>query len=388
MQRGQITRADLARLSGLSPTTILEATSKFEALKLIDVSQSESSGGRRPLRIKLRDDMAYALGIDLGTGFARAVITDMNGNILCSHSARRIPVSPSRLEVPDVEDMAAKVLAKAGKKREDIAAIGIGITAFIDEVEKKCLFVDKVPEWTDFPIVSHYSRIFMNPHVSVRDSVKAMAFAERQLGCCRDVQNFVYITIGMGMGSTIYIEGKPLATRKGISGEIGHIDISHDGSICCCGNRGCLEASASGWAIIKRCRDALDTGVVSSLNSLTNFKDLTVREIIDAAHAGDKLSSSLIRDSAMEIAVGISILINILNPDKIVLSGGLVRGAGALFLNPLRAEVNAHVLPWLQKDIDFAVSSIGEYDSALGAALTSLDEFFFDILEKNETLPR
>jgi predicted NBD/HSP70 family sugar kinase len=382
-RRGQLSRADLSRLSGLSPTTILDATSTFKAMRLIEVSQSESRGGRRPMRIKLRDDLAHALGIDLGTNFVRAVVTDMNGTIVSSHKAEREPFNYSRLKVPDIEGVAATALVKARKRKEDLAVIGIGITGFINEAEKKCLFLNKVPEWTDFPVADHYARVFGNPHIAVKDSVNAMAFAEKQLGSCRDEENFVYIAIGMGLGSSIYVNARPLMSRYGISGEIGHIDISQNESICCCGNRGCLESSASGWAVVKRCKEALDTGVVSSLNSVTDTMNLTVKDIIDAAHTGDKLSTSLIRESAREIAIGISVMINILNPNKIVLSGGIVRGAGDLFLAPLKAEVHAHVLPWLQKNIEFSLSGLGEYDSATGSALVALDEYFFEILDGN-----
>jgi N-acetylglucosamine repressor len=379
-RRGRLSRADLCRLSNLSPTTIQDATSTFEAMQLIEVSQSESHGGRKPKQFKLRDNLAYALGIDLGTSFVRAVVTDINGAIVSSHKIEREPFSHSRLKVPDVEGVAAAALAKARKRQENLAVIGIGITGFINVDEQKCLFLNKVPEWTDFPVAEHYARVFDNPRIAVRDSVNAMAFAEKQLGSCRDEENFVYIGIGMGLGSSIYVNARPLVSRYGISGEIGHIDISQNESICCCGNRGCLESSASGWAIVKRCKEALDTGVVSSLNGITDTVNLTVKDIIDAAHAGDKLSTSLIRESAREIAIGISIMINILNPNKIVLSGGIVRGAGDLFLAPLKAEVHAHVLPWLQKNVEFTLSGLGEYDSATGSALVAIDEYFFEIL--------
>ena len=94
-------------------------------------------------------------------------------------------------------------------------------------------------------------------------------------------------------------------------------------------------------------------------------------------------STSLIRESAREIAVGISVIINLINPNKIVLSGGIVKGAGELFLAPLKAEVHAHVLPWLQKSIEFTLSALGEYDSATGSALAALDEYLFEILDLN-----
>lgn len=380
-QRGQLSRPDLSRLSGLSPTRILDATSAFSAMHLVEVSQSESRGGRRPTQIKLRDDLAYALGVDVGTNYVRAVVTNMNGTILSSHKVEREPFNYSRLKVPNVEGVAAMALEKARKRKEDLAVIGIGVTGFINEAEKKCLFLNKVPEWTDFPVADHYAPVFGNTRIAVRDSVKAMAFAEKQLGSCRDEENFVYIAIGMGLGSSIYVNARPLMSRYGISGEIGHIDISQNDSICCCGNRGCLESSASGWAVVKRCKEALDTGVVSSLNGITDSANVTVKDIIDAAHTGDKLSTSLIRESALEIAIGISVMINIFNPNKIVLSGGIVRGAGDLFLAPLKAEVHAHVLPWLQNDIEFTLSRLGEYDCATGSALVALDEYFFEILE-------
>lgn len=379
-RRGRLTKQAIARECGFSRSAVTSVITRLRDLSLVDITDGSSRGGRRPGLVGLRDDAARLLGVDIGTHFIRSVVTDANGRVLASTVQEREPYNYDILAPPDVEAAADAALAQCHLHRSDIDAIGIGISGIVDESTGVCLFLNKVPEWRNFPVRDHFAGVFDNEHLYVRDSTNAMAVAEKRFGSCMDDDDFVLVNIGMGMGAAIYVDGESVTSRGRISGEIGHIDVAQGASMCVCGNTGCLESTSSGWAIASRAKDALETGVISSLSGLSNTDQLRMKDIIDAARDGDKLAVSMLRDSAKQTSIAMSILINLLNPPKIVLVGGIVRGAGDMFVAVLKRETQDHVLPWLRQDVHFTMGTLGDLDGAIGAASMALEESLTDVL--------
>jgi predicted NBD/HSP70 family sugar kinase len=384
-RKGRLTKREIAQGCDFSRSTVTNVLSRLSRLSLLETANGSSRGGRRPGLVGLRDSVAHAVGIDIGTHFIRTVVTDVNGTVLASDVQEREPYNYETLEPPDIEGATARVLEKCSLDRSDIDAYGIGISGIIDERTGVCLFLNKVAEWRDFPVRDHYAEVFDTDHVYVRDSTNTMAAAEKRFGACKYDPDFVVVNIGMGMGASIYIDDTSITSKGRISGEIGHIDIAQSASMCCCGNTGCLESTSSGWAIASRVKGALDTGVVSSLSSFASTYLIRMKDIIDAALSGDKLAVSMLRDSAKQTAIGMSILINLLNPPKIVLVGGIVRGAGDLFVQALKRETQDHVLPWLRQDVHFTMGTLGEFDGAIGSAAVAIEESLTDILAQKVT---
>lgn len=217
----------------------------------------------------------------------------------------------------------------------------------------------------------------MIPNVYITDSVRGMALAEMRYGLGRGIDNFVLVNIGVGLGAGIVVNGKVVTGSRGIAGEIGHIYVGESNGICCCGNHGCLESIASGWALSRQVAKAVDKGVVTSINSgsTADGTDL-ISDVIDAAKSGDKFALNMLDEAADYISIGISALINLLSPQRIIIGGGLAEGAGSLLLDPLIRKTKARSLPWVQSDIDMRLSELGHYSAARGAATLAMDRVF------------
>ena len=199
-RRGRLTKHEIARACGFSRSTLASVVTRLLNLSLVDITDGSSRGGRRPGLVGLRDDAARLLGVDIGTHFIRSVVTDANGKVLASTVQEREPYNYDILAVPNVEASADAALAKCDLRRSDIDAIGIGISGIVDESAGVCLFLNKVPEWRDFPVRDHFADVFENEHVYVRDSTNAMATAERRFGSCVDDDDFVAVRETVGDG--------------------------------------------------------------------------------------------------------------------------------------------------------------------------------------------
>jgi predicted NBD/HSP70 family sugar kinase len=162
--------------------------------------------------------------------------------------------------------------------------------------------------------------------------------------------------------------------------------IGGTNEICVCGNYGCLESIASGWAIVRRAKAAIERGVVTSMHDyIPTEKSIQIPDILHAAQHGDKLAVNLIEETANYLSLGISMLINLLDPQAIVITGGLADGAGDLLMKPLVNGVRAKTLPWLQQDIDIRQSQLGEYSAARGAATLAMDNTFTTLFSEGES---
>lgn len=374
---GMLTRAQLSRLTEASLTKVTDATRQLVHMGLVNECEGASSGGRRPTLLRIKSDLCHTLGIDVGTQNLRAVVVDTAGRV-AAHAHRREPLRFNRtISMDDVLSVAGDALERASISKELIKGIGIGITGIVDELNGTCLFMPNAQQWRGFPVVRLLREAWMIPNVYITDSVRGMALAEMRYGLGRGIDNFVLVNIGVGLGAGIVVNGKVVTGSRGIAGEIGHIYVGESNGICCCGNHGCLESIASGWALSRQVAKAVGKGVVTSIKSgsTPDGADL-ISDVIDAAKSGDKFALNMLDEAADYISIGISALINLLSPQRIIIGGGLAEGAGSLLLDPLIRKTKARSLPWVQSDIDIRLSELGQYSAARGAATMAMDRVF------------
>lgn len=176
--------------------------------------------------------------------------------------------------------------------------------------------------------------------IAIDTDVNAAALAESHMGAGVGLRSVAYVTVGTGIGGGIVIDGKLYHGSSDVAGEIGHTTIDSTGRYCRCGNYGCLEAYASGPAIALRAREALERDEVSALHKMVkgDLDLLTAATVYEAAHRGDALALEVVRDTARFLGTGIANLLNTVNPDVVVITGGVTRAGDRLF-EPLRAEV-------------------------------------------------
>jgi predicted NBD/HSP70 family sugar kinase len=201
-----------------------------------------------------------------------------------------------------------------------------------------------------------------------------MALSEQIHGKAGGLDDFILLNIGIGLGAGIVIGGRLLDGNRGTTGEIGHMHIRPSQTLCVCGNYGCLESIASGWAILRKCKNAIKEGVETNIGKDKELSQISVRDIIEAADAHDKIALTLLDSMAKDLSVGIGSVINLLNPEKIFLSGGLIQHAKDHMFDPLMRGVKSTVIPWLQNTIDIEISEQDEFSVVRGAAAMAFEK--------------
>jgi glucokinase len=285
----------------------------------------------------------YIVGVDLGG--TNLVIGAMSADGASQYAMQSIPTRAdlgaegvvARM-VELIEKVIAETQAKTGAARTDFLGVGIGSPGPLDRERGLVIFTPNLG-WRDFPLRDR-----------VQDGVKLTATLDNDANCAtvgewwigaaKGARNVVGLTIGTGIGGGLILDGKLYHGASDVAGEIGHATIDSTGRRCGCGNYGCLEAYASGPAIAERAREALAGGEASIMPSLVggDLSKLTAATIYEAARRDDELALHVVRETARFLGTGIANLLNIFNPEVVVLAGGVTQAGEALF-DPLRAEV-------------------------------------------------
>lgn len=284
--------------------------------------------------------MDYVLGIDIGgTNLVVGAVSRDGRRILGLHSELTGAVHGADNVIDRIVGMAHRTMAEAAEADPSAKVIGAGIGSPGPLDTKKGLVI-LTPNlgWTNMPVRDRIGSRLNLPASLDNDANCAMA-GEWWIGAAQGARHAVTFTLGTGIGGGIVIDGKLLHGTSDVAGEVGHITIETNGRRCGCGNDGCLEAYASGPAIARRTIEALEAGAESSLRGIgTDLHEITAQTVYTAAAAGDPLALEVVQDTAKYLGVGVANLINILNPEVVVVCGGVTQAGDGLF-TPLRREV-------------------------------------------------
>jgi glucokinase len=227
-------------------------------------------------------------------------------------------------------------LKQTGAKRSDFIGVGIGAPG---PLRRKDGIVVVAPNlgWHDYPLRDKFAEQ-VKLKTTLDNDANCATLGEAWIGAARGAKNVVGITIGTGIGGGLVFDGRIYHGSSDVAGEIGHTTIETEGRRCKCGNYGCLEAYASGPAIAERVREALERGADSILpKTAGSAAAITAQHVYNAARDGDPLAREVVRDTARYLGAGVANLLNLFNPDVVVLAGG-VTAAGEELLTPLRIE--------------------------------------------------
>jgi len=285
----------------------------------------------------------FLVGVDLGgTNIVAAAVTEDGSEVVAVRS------EPTRADqgadavvdriVRMIDTVIAETIAQTGVKRSDVLGIGVGAPGPLD---RKRGIVVTTPNlgWTNFPLRDVISTATKLP-VRIDNDANCATLGEWWLGAARGAQNVIGLTIGTGIGGGIILNGRLYHGSSDVAGEIGHTTIDVTGRRCKCGNYGCLEAYASGPSIADRAREALasDDGTLLARMVDGDLSKITAATVYDAAKEGDEVALDVVRETARLLGAGVANLLNIFNPDVVVLAGGVTHAGEALF-EPLRREV-------------------------------------------------
>jgi glucokinase len=311
-------------------------------------------------------DLCHLVGIRIGRANTRIVVTDFLGKVL---SLKKVRTQISQGEDHVFQQIEGE-LDVAIKSDPLVKAIGIAISGVIDRHSGTVLFWPKVPGWNNVPLKRRVQAKYGLP-VILEDSVRTMALAEEKFGDAKGRKNFVYVVVSMGIGAAIYINNRLYLGASDLAGELGHTTIDERGDLCSCGNRGCLEVYASGSAIINRIKSGLQQGVHSSLSQLIEKhpEGISIEAIVNAAKVGDQFAHTVLWEAGLHLGTGVATIVNLLNPEAILLGGEVPRIAKNFILKPLFHSFRGRTFRRSVENLKVIVSRLGGEAGAVGAAI-------------------
>ena len=377
-------RLELAKQADLSPSSITAIVQRLIKKGLVVESEPATSQlGRRPIPLQIRKDAAYLVGVDLGSFFLRIVITDINGEIVYKSQALT-DMRVGRQRVLEKAFLSIhQAIRESNVPQKLIKGIGIGHSGVIDSAAGVVLSYPRpgqMEQWKNVPLRAIFEKEFDFPCL-LEDSVRTSTIAEKCFGAGRDLSDFLYIDVGMGIGAGIFLNGKIYRGGGGRAGEFGHITIDESGPLCSCGNTGCLETLASSAAIIQNVRAAIEKGIDSRIREFIggDLDKVSIEVIARAVSEDDSLAYRVLQKSASYIGIGLANLVNLLNPKVVIFGGALFREIPQLIDDPLRRIIKQRSLEKSANEVQLVVSALGGEASALGAARLIAEKIIEDL---------
>lgn len=314
---------------------------------------------------------SYVIGVDLGGTKILTALADLEGRIL-----RRVLVDTGANDsaervVERIIGTVEEVMRNGGAARDEVKRIGIGSPGTLD-IERGIVLRSSNLGWRNVPIVEMMESVLQIP-VLLENDANAAALAEHAFGAGKGARNMVYMTISTGIGGGIILNNTLLHGACGAAGEIGHHTIDPAGPRCGCGNYGCLEAMASGTALGRYGREAVAGGAETLIRTMVDHPgDVNGVIVTRAAEEGDPVAQEIVRRVASYIGIGVANLINILNPDRIVLGGGVTK-SGHLFLDLILRTVESRAMEAPRKCCEIVFAGLGSDVGVQGAIAVALN---------------
>jgi predicted NBD/HSP70 family sugar kinase len=357
--------ADLSLKLGKSqPHTMTQLNEMLRSGFIMETGQAPSTGGRKPQMYSLRPDLFYILSVALDQFIARIVLVDLQNNFVSAPQEFELRLLNNPDALSELAKLIKDYLDASGVERAQIAGIGIGMPGFI-EVNKGVNY--SISE--DQSIAGYISSLTDLP-VFIDNDSSSIALAELKFGIARKAQNAMVLNIGWGVGLGLILDGRIFRGSNGFAGEFSHIPLFANNKLCSCGKSGCLETESSLCVIVDKAIEGLSNGRLSRITLAdldANHLERSFEIIRTAAAKGDKFAVDLFTSAGYEIGRGLSILIHLLNPSLIVLSG---RGslAGRIWLPPIQQALNDHCIPRLFENTEIRISQLGYEAELIGAA--------------------
>lgn len=368
---GGISRADLARRMGLTRSAVTSIVNDLIAAKLVhEAENGHATGGRRPILLEINPKRGYLIGVDMGATHLGLVITDFSAHIL---SDTEIPfdvtIGPKEsLEI--ITEYLHKCLSDVGVTKKELVAVGLGVPGPVAIDSGSVSAPPIMPGWDGYPIRDHLRENWGVP-VALGNDAEYGALGEWAYGAARGVSNLVYIKIGTGVGAGLLLDGHIYRGATGSAGEIGHIIIKEHGPRCACGSYGCLESLAGGQAIARKAHEAVESGRRTQLSSI-DIDSLSVKDVALAARSGDLVAQQIVKEVGVYLGIAVANLINLVNPDMIVI-GGAVSQMGDMLLEPIRRVVREQSLGVAAQNVRITTAVLGRRSSSMGAIVQVLN---------------
>jgi predicted NBD/HSP70 family sugar kinase len=354
-----VTRADLARATGLARSTVAQRVDALIGRGLVyEAGDSASTGGRPPTVLAFNRDAGVVLVADLGATHARVAVSDLAGTPLAERASDLdIALGPEHA-LAWVDERFTELLDEVGRSRSDVRGIGVGVPGPVEFESGRPVNPPIMPGWDDFAIPDWFASRYGAP-VLVDNDVNIMARGEHWMHW-RETEHLLLIKVGTGIGCGIVADGQIHRGARGAAGDIGHVRATDSKDVVCrCGNIGCLEAVAGGQALARRLADAGEDASHS-------------RDVVRLVASGHPGAIRMVRDAGRTLGEVLAGTVNFFNPAVIVI-GGDIAEAHAQLLAGVREGIFSRSLPLATRDLRIVPCRLGDRAGVIGAAIMVIE---------------
>jgi predicted NBD/HSP70 family sugar kinase len=342
-----------------------------------------STGGRRAVMYSLLPDVLYVVSVAMDQLITRIAILNMQNKQVAATELFELPLLKNPRALDTLTEKIEEVISRSGISKNSIAGVGIGMPGFVDSA-KGMNYTFLEPEQGT---LTQYLSSKIRLPVFIDNDSRLIALAELMFGAARTKKNAMVINVGWGVGLGMILNGDLFRGHNGFAGEFSHIPLFLNNKLCSCGKSGCLETETSLLVVIEKANKGLKEGKISLLKELSvEHAEQAFQDIIKAAGKGDKFAVEILSESGYNIGRGVAILIHLLNPELVILSG---RGssAGKIWQAPIQQALNEHCIPRLASNTEIEISSLGYQAEITGAAALVMENFEKSELKKEPGHP-
>ncbi|WP_344752640.1 ROK family transcriptional regulator [Leifsonella bigeumensis] len=356
-KHGGLTQVELAGVTGLSPATVSNIVKELSASGVLHTSPTTQSG-RRAQHVTLAHALGLVVGVHFSTRHMRIALADVAHTVVAEHHLPLAKDHRADNELDRTTLLIADMLETLKASMSEVLAVGIALPAPLDRNTGTTARSGILRGWDGIPVAELLERRLGRP-VFLDNAANLGALAELRIGAARGKSDAIYIDIGDGIGSGLIINGQVFRGHNGSAGEFGHTTIVENGPLCRCGNRGCLEAIAGGYAIL----DGLKP----------THGNLKLNDIVTKAMGGDAGATRALAEAGRHIGVAAANLSNLIDPERLVVGGELSR-AGEILLGPIRHALERSVIVDEAAMPDVVQGQLGARASTLGAVAHAIDQ--------------
>ncbi len=369
---GSTSRPTIAREFHLSPATVTSLVSELKRRGLVrENGFSESTGGRRPAILEFNTEWAWVIATKIGAKRVRVGLANLKGE-LKSKTIEPLASTSAEDVVQQIVRMVQKLLEATPHPR--ILGMGVCCPGVIDRETGEVVKAVNLG-WHGVPLRELLAKYFSWP-VFVEDGADAGALGEKWFGSGKEVRNLIYVVLGNGIGAGVILNGELYTGHQHVAGEFGHASIDFSGPPCPCGNRGCLELYASARAIVRRVQEALDRGEKTILRDLVKKRgELSGELVSEAAYLGDELALRVFRETGELLGKAIGNLVNIFDPEMVIIGGGLSLAHPVLF-ETIAETTKRQSLFLHRRPVEVRQAFFGGDSELVGAAALTVERIF------------
>lgn len=313
--------------------------------------------------------MTKRIGIDVGGTNVKIALVDGEGKIIYSNSVPTYAQMGYEYTVNNIKQAIRDLMKETNTDAKEIEGIGFDFPGQVDYKTGVVKLAPNIPGWVNVPIAQMIEEEFNIP-TRIDNDVRCAALGELKFGAGKGCENFVCITVGTGIGSGLVINGQLVRGAANAAGEIGHIKLQMNGGpICGCGDTGCLEAFASGPSIVAMAQEYLKGGKSTKFREMAGADgEITPYIVAKAAEAGDPVAKRIFEIVGTYIGMGLVSVINLLNPEKVIIGGG-VAAAGDLLFDPIRKTIKERAMVVAGNSVEIVPAELGNSAGVIGASM-------------------